>query len=104
MIDLSTNNITQYQPRTVPRRDDEYVIVSSVQVAPTIFDLNEFIRNYHRTDNLATYLENPVDSVEVRHLFGSSRVNSIRVTAPIILGGRFEQPSIEEQDFVYFDD
>ncbi len=104
MIDLSTNDITKYQPRSVSRRDDEYVVVATVQVAPTFFDLNEFIHNFHRIDHVATYIKDPIDSVKVMDLFSRTGVKSIRVTAPLIIGGYFVQPPIEEEEFVYFDE
>ncbi len=104
MIDLSTNVVTKYQPRSVSRRDDEYVVVSTAQAAPTFFNLEEFIRNFHRIEHIATYIEEPIDSFKRGDLFGPVKVRSIRVTAPVIIGGYFVQPPIEEEDFVYFDD
>lgn len=104
MIDVSTNDVTKYQPRTVSRRDDEYVVVSTAQVAPTFFNLEEFLRNFHRTEHLVTYIKEPIDSFKAADLFHSIEVKSIQVTAPLIIGGYFLQPSIEEEDFVYFDD
>jgi hypothetical protein len=104
MIDLSTNDVTKYQPRSVSRRDDEYVVVSTAQVAPTFFNLEEFLRNFHRIEHVATYIEKPIDSLKRGDLFRPAEVKSIYITAPLIVGGYFIQPPIDEGDFVYFDD
>ena len=104
MIDLSTNDVSKYQPRSVSRRDDDYVVVSTAQVAPTYFDFEEFLHKFHRIDHVATYINEPINSVKGMDLFGTSQVKSIRVTAPLVIGGYFVQPPIDEENFVYFDE
>ena len=104
MIDLSASISMSFIPRPRNRRDDECVIVSTSQVAPTIIDFDLFLKRFRKFDtSVATYVSEPIRIMEKRAGFVSPINRSLNVITPILVGGKVTQPPIDDE-IVYFDE
>lgn len=104
MIDQSASISKPFIPRTRSRRDDECVIVSTSQIAPTIIDFELFLKRFRKPEeSVATYVSEPIRSIEKRADFVSPINRSLNVIAPIFVSGKVTQPPIDDE-IVYFDE